>query len=167
MKRAQLCADDEVLWVWINAERQPLQRRVEASKWKHQSNRCDCYESRRTNETHRTGMEVVQPRNNTTIRYVQRSPQSWKSPQAMTTDPVQWMKTGVRLGGMIIAGWTHLQRITGNGILKKTDARRDVAISVLGMSKLHQNNLQKGAEALGSHSNQIKSRILTDFAGCL
>lgn len=51
--------------------------------------------------------------------------------------------------------------------LKKTAARRDVAISVLGMSKLHQNNLKKGAETLGSRSNQIKSRILTDFAGCL
>lgn len=50
---------------------------------------------------------------------------------------------------------------------KKTAARRDVAISVLGMNKLHQNNLQEGAETLRSHSNQIKSLILTDFAGCL
>lgn len=49
----------------------------------------------------------------------------------------------------------------------KSAARRDGAVSVLGMSKLHQNNLQEGAETLGSHSNQIKSLILTDFAGCL
>lgn len=28
VQRVQLCADDKVLWVWINAEREPLQRQV-------------------------------------------------------------------------------------------------------------------------------------------
>lgn len=170
VQRAHLCADDEVLWVWLNAEWEPLQRRVEAAKWKHQSNCCDCYESHRTNETHSAGVEVVQPRNNTTIRYVQAQPAFLKESSGCDYRSCSMDEN-----------WSHTRREDnswinrickeeqGSGIIKLLSEEMQLfsASAWVKWAKLHENNLQEGAETLGSHSNQIILLILTDFAGCL